>query len=714
MKNIIILIFIALLIISNYSIASEININDEVKIILIDSISFSNITFKEKNDYLSIELDETTSKLIEPGKPILPIITKYFSFPLETKIHDVNISYDIRNIILNKKIQISSSPFCNSKISPKFDINSYFKYNILENSNIYPDKPYYISKGAGLYNNENMLFLKIRFNPQYNQIKNVILIPDNIKIEIKYSKPIKKSINSDNYDMVIISPNEYSQSLQLLIEHKNNIGTNTILKTTEEIFEEFEGRDEVEKIKYFIKYSIENWNIKYVLLVGGAEKIPPRYTHIFYEDFDLYHIPGEWIFPSDLYYADIYNFNGTFSNWDTNNNNIFAEYNWNGKNDEIDLYPDVNIGRLACIDTNEVEICVNKILTYEQQKAYSQNWFNNITYIGGDSLAGDDDEIDEGEYVHQKVIEILEGYNPIKIWASNNNLLDVENINAALNNGSGFVFFNGHGNLDLWGTHPHGNNNRWIPPGFFKNSHIDSLNNKNKLPIIISDACYHCTYNVKSDCFGWKFLTNPNGGSIAFLGGTDVDLSYPGIDIITKGIEKLCLELSKHYMNGTRTFGELWAKSLTSYMLSAPMDEIDIITIEESQPFGDPSLIIASESRPPIKPEKPNGTMNGQINTEYTYSTISFDPEDDNIYYLFDWGDGSNFIWIGPYDSGDTVKTNYTWAEKGSYNIRVKAKDDNGIQSGWSDPLPINMPYDKKIDILDIFLNFINQIFNNI
>jgi len=192
--------------------------------------------------------------------------------------------------------------------------------------------------------------------------------------------------------MVIISPNEYSQSLQLLIEHKNNIGTNTILKTTEEIFEEFEGRDEVEKIKYFIKYSIENWNIKYVLLVGGAEKIP-------------------------------YNFNGTFSNWDTNNNNIFAEYNWNGKNDEIDLYPDVNIGRLACIDTNigrlacidtnEVEICVNKIITYEQQKAYSQNWFNNITYIGGDSLAGDDDEIDEGEYVHQKVIEIFEGYNPI-------------------------------------------------------------------------------------------------------------------------------------------------------------------------------------------------------------------------------------------------------------------------------------------------------------
>ncbi len=713
MKKLIALIFTALFILSNYSVASEINNNDEDIQIIIDTISFSNIIIKEKKEYVSIELNESTSKLVEPGKPILPIITKFFTFPLGTKIHEITVTYETRDIILNKTIQVSPTPFYNSRIEQKNKLNNFFKYFDKENYKIYPDKIYYISKGAGHNNNEQINFLKLSFNPQYIPIKNIILIADDIKIEIKYSYSFNNLKISNDYDMVIISPEEYSQSLQKLIEHKNNIGIQTFLKNTEDIYDEYEGRDEIEKIKYFIKYSIENWNIKYVLLVGGAEKLPARYTHIFFEEFDLYHIPGEWIFPSDLYYADIYNFNGTFSSWDTNNNNIFAEYNWKGKNDEIDLYPDVNLGRLACIDTNEVEICVDKIITYEQDKAYSQNWFNNITYIGGDSLAGDEFEIDEGEYVHQKIMEILKGYNQIKIWASNYKLFDVENINMAINNGSGFVFFNGHGNLDLWGTHPHGNNNRWIPEGFYKNHHIESLNNENKLPIIISDACYHCTYNVKNDCFGWKFLTNPNGGAIAFIGGTDVDLSYPGYDIITKGVEKLCLELSKHYMNGTRTFGELWTKSITSYILSAPMDEIDLITIVESQPFGDPSLIIASESQPPIKPEKPNGTINGQIKTEYTYSTISFDPENDKIFYLFEWGDGTNTDWIGPYESGEKVEANHTWMEKGNYNLRVKAKDENGVQSDWSDPLPINMPYNEKINFIRFFINFFERYFNN-
>jgi hypothetical protein len=532
-------------------------------------------------------------------------------------------------------------------------------------------------------------------------------------IDIEYFQSDNKYNISNNYDMVIICPQDYSQTLTELVDHKKNFNIETFIINTEYIYNEFEGRDNVEKIKYFIKYSIENWNVTHVLLVGGIEKIPARYTHIFYEDFDLYHIPIEWIFPSDLYYADIYNSNGSFSSWDTNNNNVFAEYNWDGNNDEIDFYPDINVGRLACINVDEVEICVKKIISYEREKAFTKEWFKNITYIGGDSLAGDEFQIDEGEYVHNKIIEIFQGFNPIKIWASNYKLFDVENINKAINNGSGFVFFNGHGNLDLWGTHPHGNNNRWIPEGFYRNSQIEQLDNKNKLPIIISDACYHCTYNVKYDCFGWKFMTNPNGGAIAFLGGTDVDLSYPGTDIITKGVEKLCLEISKHYMNHTKTFGELWSKSIKSYILSAEMDEMDIITIMESQPFGDPSLIISGNfSRPPNKPEKPNGTINGKINTNYTYSTVSVDLEGDKIFYLFDWGDGSNTDWIGPFDSGEIVINNHTWLEKGNFNIRVKAKDENGFQSDWSEPLFVNMPLNQKIKYNILFFKIIEFFVN--
>ncbi len=494
----------------------------------------------------------------------------------------------------------------------------------------------------------------------------------------------------EDYDMVIISPIIFSSTLQTLIDHKNDRNFYTFLKTTEDIYIEYTGRDKQEQIKYFIKDAIESWNISYVLLVGGAVQIPGRYTHIYFD----YDYQDEWVFLSELYYADIYDSNGSFSSWDSNGNNIFGEYKWNGKTDTLDLYPDVYVGRLACINENELNTCIEKIITYENNEAYKQDWFTNLVVIGGDSLLGDEEHIDEGEYVNQAVIEILDGFTPKKIWASNGKLYQASNINEAINEGAGFVFFNGHGDLQLWATHPH-ESSTWIPYGFYQNSHINALTNENKLPIVISDACYHCTYNVASDCFGWNFVKNPDGGCIAYLGGTDIDVSYGGEDIITKGIEKLCLIISDNYKQGDYTFGELWGNAITDYISSSEMDEIDYITVEEFQPFGDPSLQIASKSQPPLKPEKPQGPVTNKKGEECTYNSLTTDPDGDNIYYMFDWGDDTNSEWLGPYVSGEKVSTSHIWSKKGTYLIRVIAKDEHGVLSNWSDSLEITTPTHK-------------------
>jgi hypothetical protein len=101
----------------------------------------------------------------------------------------------------------------------------------------------------------------------------------------------------------------------------------------------------------------------------------------------------------------------------------------------------------------------------------------------------------------------------------------------------------------------------------------------------------------------------------------------------------------------------------------------------------------------PNVPGEPTGSNKGRIKTEYTYASSTTDPQGDQVYYLFDWGDGSYSTWLGPYDSGVSCEATHTWSEKGSYNIRVQAKDTNGAESGWSDPLPIRMPcsYDKPL-----------------
>jgi hypothetical protein len=514
---------------------------------------------------------------------------------------------------------------------------------------------------------------------------------------------------SETYDMVIITPEVFSESLEPLVDHKNSLGVLTFLKTTEDIYDEYDGRDQPEQIKDFIKYAVENWNIQYVLLVGGASLLPSRYVHIYYE----YDYQDEWVFVSDLYYADLYDVYGNFSSWDTNENDIFAEYNWGVHHlyDDVDLHPDIYLGRLACTIENEVTICTNKIITYENEKAYAQPWFTNLTIIGGDSLPGDEEQIDEGEYVNAGVIDNMEGFLPKRIWASNGMLYDAANIQDAINTGSGFVFFNGHGNLDIWATHPHESNN-WIPPGYYTNAHLNALSNGKKLPIVISDACYHCTYNVASDCFGWTFVKNPNGGSIAFLGSTDIDVSHEGVDIITKGIEKLCIVMSQNYMDGDTTVGELWGHGLHTYLTTADMDEMDYITVEEFQLFGDPSLKISEQSQPPAKPETPRGTISGKINTKYTYTSSTTDPDGDNISYMFDWSDGTFSSWVGPYNSGASASAEKIWTKKGTYYIRVIAKDSHGILSQWSDPLVVTMPFSYDNPILQ-FLKTLFERFPN-
>lgn len=88
---------------------------------------------------------------------------------------------------------------------------------------------------------------------------------------------------------------------------------------------------------------------------------------------------------------------------------------------------------------------------------------------------------------------------------------------------------------------------------------------------------------------------------------------------------------------------------------------------------------------PPDTPPKPSGPNQGVIGAEYTFSSKTYDPEKDKIYYKFEWGDGTDSGWIGPYGSGSTGQAPKIWTSEGNYNVRVMAKDEGGRESGWSE-----------------------------
>ena len=120
----------------------------------------------------------------------------------------------------------------------------------------------------------------------------------------------------------------------------------------------------------------------------------------------------------------------------------------------------------------------------------------------------------------------------------------------------------------------------------------------------------------------------------------------------------------------------------------------------------------SEESNPPNKPNTPTGFSVGTINVSYTYESSTIDMDGDQIYYLFDWGDSTDSGWVGPYDSGAICQESHAWSMKGSYSIKVKAKDTSDAESVWSDPLPIAMPYSTK-NPLPLFCDWLFQRFSH-
>jgi hypothetical protein len=90
-------------------------------------------------------------------------------------------------------------------------------------------------------------------------------------------------------------------------------------------------------------------------------------------------------------------------------------------------------------------------------------------------------------------------------------------------------------------------------------------------------------------------------------------------------------------------------------------------------------------------PEAPSidGPVSGIVGMEHEYSFSTNDPDEDDVYYYIEWGDGQVEEWIGSYGSGEEATVSHTWTSPDDYEIRVKAKDTNDLESEWSVVYPV-------------------------
>ncbi len=592
MKKILPILLVGVLILSGFGAAVSVSTQKE-QFLFQQDLSFSEPVLTDQDNYLSVDVKEATSLASSPGNPTLPMYTKLFSFPFGTIIKDVSFSVSSEQTLrLTKEILPGAQP---TPVSGGVMISSDQKQvkndAVYSGKNSYPSSRLQYTVGAGLKGNEHVTFLSVQYYPVlYQPQQHSLFFTPNVHITITYEQPRQSVPLSTETKLLIIAPEEFSEALQPLIDHKIQHNVPTTLITTEWIATHSTGRDLAEQIKYAIKDEIETHAITSVLLMGSFDKLPMRRSYVMLWEWDEEVI-------TDLYYSDIYDSSGEFCSWDSNNNNQFGE-----SSDRVDLFPDVHLGRLACDSLQDVTIVVDKIIHYETE-TYGSDWFNTMIYIGGNTFQWSPGN--DGEDINQIVMDILPQFSPAIIWTSKGNF-NRRTISDTITQGAGFLDYSGHGFEFGMGTYP--------PIGtkmkYYYSAFIKDTQNGYSLPIIFFDACLtakidyvlqdlldyraYFVFNLvakvlgvntskRLPCYAWAFVNHENGGAIATIGATRT--AYGGVE---DGAGKMSIEFFSAY-NSSEYLGEMMTQMQNGYITDVPDDDF---TVEEFILLGDPTLKI--------------------------------------------------------------------------------------------------------------------------
>ena len=64
----------------------------EETLVTIENVQLSSPVFEQADSYLKVTMNEATSLLLDTGKPVVPVVSKVYSFPLGTTLHEVSVS----------------------------------------------------------------------------------------------------------------------------------------------------------------------------------------------------------------------------------------------------------------------------------------------------------------------------------------------------------------------------------------------------------------------------------------------------------------------------------------------------------------------------------------------------------------------------------------------------------------------------------------------
>ncbi len=279
---------------------------------------------------------------------------------------------------------------------------------------------------------------------------------------------------------------------------------------------------------------------------------------------------------------------------------------------------------IPCASVREVKAAVKKIVTYESTGPDAKPWYKNFVGIAGKTFylwQG----IPDGEYLttlaYNNTKNAVPGLQLTECYASNRDIggrtptpLDIL---KSLNEGAGFVDFEGHGDCYAWNTIWHDGvyPENWA--GGFNVFFYPLLINGKKLPVVIVGGCHNGLYNVSilaayqdkkhnnnSDyfcpipspvCFSAGLVLKASGGAIGSTGCTGYGLGASG-DPASDLSAKLETYFFSEIGQGSTHLAQTHSQAIQKYVSGEDIAVADAYCITEWALFGDPSLLFGGYS----------------------------------------------------------------------------------------------------------------------
>ncbi len=296
--------------------------------------------------------------------------------------------------------------------------------------------------------------------------------------------------------LIIAHPNHVDE-YELLREWKTRKGIPAEIVTTDYVLATYSGRDDAEKLRNCILDYYLNQSTAWVLLTLSMPKARIR---------GCYCSVGGTVdaaIPCDLYFSDL------DGDWNADGDGLWGEVA-----DDVDLYPDVYVGRIPANTGIPCSIAVHKVLTYEGFYSSATDYQLEMLFLAEYADPHTDGAVAKNMIDTESVPA---RFSPItKLYESSGNLNKASAMDA-LNSGQGFVNHDGHGNNSLIS----------IGPSVLDKDDAMALTNAPRYSVLYTVACDPGNFDCVMGCFGRSFIESPNGGGF-FVGNSRYGWYWPG------------------------------------------------------------------------------------------------------------------------------------------------------------------------------------------